>query len=203
MTAHSPLARYDSVLLDYAAGNLPRGPAFVVAAHLALVPQARRDADILAMAGGVLLDEMDPVAIAPPAWLTAGDAPAPAREEADSREAPVARVLESLDRGRWRRSLSGGLIKPVPGTEAQLIKFEAGRRAPAHGHGGVELTLVLSGRFEDEHGRYGRGDLVIHDEDSEHAPGAAFDGDCICLIAETAPVRLKGPLGWLADRFRA
>jgi putative transcriptional regulator len=63
------------------------------------------------------------------------------------------------------------------------------------------VTLVLSGELDDGSQIYRRGDLLVHDEDSEHQPGAAKGGDCICLIAQTGSVRLKGPLGWLINRF--
>jgi putative transcriptional regulator len=110
-------------------------------------------------------------------------------------------MLATLDQGRWKRNLAGMLVKPVPGLKAELLKLEAGRQVPHHGHNGLELTLVLSGAFSDGHGTYRRGDLVIHDEDSEHQPEAVAGGDCICLISQTAPIRLNGPLGWLINRF--
>jgi putative transcriptional regulator len=192
--------RYEAAMFDYAAGSLPAGPAFVVAAHLALQPNAAHMVDVFDAAGGSLLDEIEPVTLARPAWLaTEVDAPTtPADTTPD-----MAHVLSSLDQGRWRRNLAGMLVKPVPGVSAQLLKLEAGRSVPHHGHHGLELTLVLSGSFGDGHGIYRRGDLVIHDEDSEHQPCAIANSDCICLISQTAPVRLNGPLGWLINRFSA
>ena len=192
--------RYQSALFDYAAGSLPAGPAFVVAAHLALRPHAKGVVEVFDTIGGSLLDEIAPVPLATPSWLDSDGAihvmPEP--------EAPsMAHVLSSLDQGRWKRNLAGMLVKPVPGMDAQLLKLEAGRSVPHHGHHGLELTLVLSGSFGDGHGVYKRGDLVIQDEDSEHQPCALANSDCICLISQTAPVRLNGPLGWLINRFSA
>jgi putative transcriptional regulator len=192
--------RYEAAMFDYAAGSLPAGPAFVVAAHLALRPEAKEVVDVFDAAGGSLLDELEPVDLATPAWLASEDDVPSAK----SHEAPdFAHVLSSLDQGRWKRNLAGMLVKPVPGVAAQLLKLEAGRSVPHHGHHGLELTLVLSGSFGDGHGVYRRGDLVIHDEDSEHQPCAVANSDCICLISQTAPVRLNGPLGWLINRFSA
>jgi putative transcriptional regulator len=190
--------RYEAAMFDYAAGSLPAGPAFVVSAHLALVPRAREVVSVFNAAGGMLLDELAPSPIATPQWLE------PSQPVPDSPSLPsvdVAHVLASLDQGRWKRNLAGMLVKPVPGVEAQLLKLEAGRRVPHHGHHGLELTLVLSGSFGDGHGIYRRGDLVIHDEDSEHQPCAVANSDCICLISQTAPIRLNGPLGWLIARL--
>jgi putative transcriptional regulator len=191
-------ARYEAALFDYAAGTLPAGPAFVVAAHLALQPTANKVVDVFDAAGGSLLDDLVPIAIRKPAWLQTLDAE-PKQSNDDATE--IARVLSSLDHGKWKRNLAGMLIKPVPGVDAQLLKLEAGRSVPEHGHHGLELTLVLSGSFGDGHGIYRRGDLVVQDEDSHHQPCAVADHDCICLISQTAPVRLNGALGWFINRF--
>lgn len=202
MTAHSieKDQRYQALLLDYSAGSLPRGPALVVSAHLALHPRSREFTRTFDAAGGMLLDAIEPVEIAQPAWLEAEigqDYSNHALREIDDR----AHLLSSLDQGRWRRNLAGMLMMPLTGCDAELLKLEAGRKVPEHGHSGLEVTLVLSGSLDDGSQIYRRGDLLVHDEDSEHQPGAAKGSDCICLIAQTGPVRLKGPLGWLINRF--
>ncbi|MCA3692284.1 ChrR family anti-sigma-E factor [Aquidulcibacter sp.] len=192
--------RYQALMLDYAAGSLPRGPALVVSAHLALQPQAREITRTFDAAGGMLLDTIEPVEIAQPAWLeaeTGTDYSSHSLREIDD----MAHVLSSIDQGRWRRNLAGMLTMPLPGCDAELLKLEAGRKVPEHGHSGLEVTLVLSGALDDGNQIYRRGELLVHDEDSEHQPGAAKGGDCICLIAQTGNVRLKGPLGWLINRF--
>lgn len=191
---------YKAALFDYSTGTLPAGPAFVVAAHLALKPHAREQVRMLETTGGALLDAIEPVAMGQPTWLyQSEEAPSPTRTADTSAE--VAHMLATLDQGRWKRNMAGMLVKPVSQVKAELLKLEAGRSVPHHGHHGLELTLVLSGAFSDGHGTYRRGDLVIHDEDSEHQPAAVAGGDCICLISQTAPIRLNGPLGWLINRF--
>jgi putative transcriptional regulator len=186
--------------MEYAAGTLPKGPAYVVAAHLALQPKAKADVDALDAAGGFLLDMIEPVALAKPDWL-ADEKIVRLHASKEEAENDVAHVLSCLDQGRWKRNLAGMLVKPVHGGTAQLLKLEAGRRVPHHGHHGLELTLVLSGAFEDGHGTYRRGDLVVHDEDSDHQPGAMATSDCICLISQVGPVRLSGPMGWFINPF--
>lgn len=208
MTQHTafPLTdidtRYEAAMFDYSAGSLPAGPAFVVAAHLALRPKANDLVNLFDTTGGALLDELEPVPMAVPAWLADG-ANTPTKPPQSDAGNDVAHMLSTLDQGRWKRNLAGMLVKPVPGVAAQLLKLEAGRSVPHHGHHGLELTLVLSGEFGDGHGVYRRGDLVIHDEDTEHQPCATATSDCICLISQTAPVRLNGPIGWLINRFSA
>ena len=47
----------DELLLDYAAGVLPEGPALAVSLHVALDPAARRTVDRLRAVGGALLED--------------------------------------------------------------------------------------------------------------------------------------------------
>ena len=46
----------DELLLDYAAGALPDGPALAVALHTALDPDSRRTVDRLNAVGGALIE---------------------------------------------------------------------------------------------------------------------------------------------------
>ena len=72
---------------------------------------------------------------------------------------------------------------------------------PEHSHRGTELTLVLRGAFSDAAGRFGRGDLEAADDTLEHVPTAEAGEDCICLTATEAPLRFRGVLPRLAQRF--
>ncbi len=63
---------------------------------------------------------------------------------------------------------------------------------PVHGHRGMELTLVLSGSFSDDHGTFARGDIEEADESIEHQPVANEGEDCICLAVTDAPLRFHG-----------
>ena len=65
----------------------------------------------------------------------------------------------------------------------------------------LELTVVLSGHFADELGRYGPGDLAEVDGDTNHQPIADSHRDCICLIATDAPLRFTGLMGRLMQPF--
>jgi putative transcriptional regulator len=68
---------------------------------------------------------------------------------------------------------------------------------PEHGHGGAELTLVLTGSYSDATGRYHRGDVADLDEDVEHQPVVDPDGPCICLIASETKAKFRGMLARL------
>lgn len=193
--------RLDHVLLDHAAGTLGRDAAFVVDAHLAMNSRSRAAFGDFEALGGSLLDRLEPAALSAgmDAAAIMGSAIPPAGPKAV--EVSASCLVTSLSQGHWRRGLAGFMSKPVAGVGARLLRFEAGRAAPSHGHRGLELTLVLHGTLEDQFGRYQRGDLVVHDEETEHEPRAGLSGDCICLIAEDAPVRLTGPLGWVINPF--
>ena len=71
---------------------------------------------------------------------------------------------------------------------------EPGRAVPDHGHGGLELTLVLQGSFHDASGAFKAGDVEVATEDVQHVPIAGEGMACICLAASDAPLRFRG---WL------
>lgn len=77
--------------------------------------------------------------------------------------------------------------------QARLLDIRPGQTVPAHRHGGMELTLVLSGSFEDEGGVYASGDLQIETEASPmHQPRAHETVGCLCLTVTDTPLRFKG-----------
>ncbi|AWU97039.1 ChrR family anti-sigma-E factor [Azospirillum ramasamyi] len=117
----------------------------------------------------------------------------------------VPRTTE-LDRLTWQRLAPGVrrvelMPRSATGGAAQLLRIAPGTALPHHGHGGLELTVVLSGHFADELGRYGPGDLAELDGDTDHQPIADSHRDCICLIATDAPLRFTGLMGRLMQPF--
>ncbi|MGL4438809.1 MAG: ChrR family anti-sigma-E factor, partial [Bosea sp. (in: a-proteobacteria)] len=98
----------------------------------------------------------------------------------------------------WRTLLPGVkeyTISNDHGTEAKLYWIKAGRKIPAHTHGGEEVTIVLKGGFSDATGHYRRGDVAMADEELDHKPVADSDQDCICFAVTDAPLKLTGPVG--------
>ncbi len=73
-----------------------------------------------------------------------------------------------------------------------MLHIAPGKALPEHGHGGTEMTLVLSGAYRDELGRFGPGDVADLDEHVEHQPKVEQDAPCICLVATETPTRFKG-----------
>ena len=71
------------------------------------------------------------------------------------------------------------------------MRIAPGTAMPEHGHGGEEITLILSGAYNDNFGRYAPGDVADLDESVEHQPIVEQDAACICLVATEAPTRFK------------
>jgi putative transcriptional regulator len=85
--------------------------------------------------------------------------------------------------------------------EASMIHIRAGKRAPAHGHQGLEVTLVLKGGFSDGYGQYCRGDICVADEGVEHQPIADPDEDCVVFVVRSAPMKLVGTVDRMIQLF--
>jgi putative transcriptional regulator len=217
---HAP----DELLLDYAAGVLPEGPALAVALHVALDPGSRRLVRRLRGVGGALLDE-DPVA------ADMGEA---ALEEALARlddlpddgtpDAPATRpsvgpgfdwaptALRPYLAGKsWRRAFGGfeEIRLDLHGDAhiVRLLKLEPGQGLPLHRHVASEYTVVLQGGYTDNTGNYGVGDFAVGPGAQAHRPVADPGDPCIALIVLEKPIvltsfwgRLFNPLlrrGWM------
>jgi putative transcriptional regulator len=79
--------------------------------------------------------------------------------------------------------------------EVALHKICAGGVTPKHDHRGLEYTVVLKGSFSDEKSVYAEGDFITREPGDVHQPMGAKNGECICLSAQEAPIRLTSILG--------
>lgn len=198
----------DDLLMSYAAGSLDEASSLLVATHLALCPHCRARHAAAEQVGGQLLDAL------PAAELSAGlmDAtlsrirglgPAAATSCATplASDIVIPEPLRSylggdLETLRWKRVAPKvhQIAIDIPGCRprARMLRFQGGTQVPAHGHGGRELTLVLSGSLCDRDAVLYRGDIAETDEQTEHQPHAGPERDCICLAVTDAPLRFKG-----------
>jgi putative transcriptional regulator len=83
--------------------------------------------------------------------------------------------------------------------EVALHKICAGGVTPKHGHRGLEYTVVLKGSFSDENSVYTEGDFIIRKPGDIHQPMGAKNGECICLSAQEAPIKLTSLLGFFLN----
>ena len=205
---HAP----DALLMGYAAGSLPEAFNLVIATHVSLSDDSRARLGAMEAVGGVVLVGCDAemaagsleralerVGVTPQAngrvpLMADGIFPAPLADF----------VGHGLDGVKWTSVGMGvkqAILRNEGGATVRLLRIPAGRAMPDHGHGGMELTLVLQGAFVDGNNRYGRGDLEVADQDMDHTPVAAAGEDCICLAATDAPLRFRGWLPRLVQPF--
>lgn len=206
----------DATLMAYASGDLSEAFSVVVAAHLSMCDSCRQAARDVEELGGQLLDDVDTVSLSSGmmdkmmAALDTGapverDVPGPARIEVEKAAsdvpAPLRRFVgDELDDIRWRLVAPGvrkHTIKLATKDAGALymLHIAPGLAVPEHGHGGAELTLVLSGAYRDMFGRFGAGDIADLDEDIEHQPKVEAGEPCICIVAAEAPTKFKGIIG--------
>ena len=201
------------LMARFVAGTLSPAAALVVESHLALCGDcAASHRDMLAVAGVLLerqspseldarlfertlarLDEKRPASVTSPARR-------PARDLGIRLPAPIADRATSG--WRWMGPGMAYARLDVPEdrtTQLVLLKIAANRRMPTHGHSGDELTLVLQGAFEDEHGRCAAGDLAEEDDDTHHTPVVTGEETCICLASIEGRLRPHGLIGRLVS----
>lgn len=84
----------------------------------------------------------------------------------------------------WKRGLSGVHYAKRGKGRGKLMRLDPGQSAPEHSHSALEATVVLAGQFEDGHGVYARGDLVLGCPGRRHRPAAHGEEMCICFVAQ-------------------
>lgn len=199
-----------ATLASYAAGSLDEAFATVVAAHLASCAKCRARLYEIEEVGGTMLETIDAVGLNEAALeraMSRLDEPSEERAEPRSAEQSLPRplgrlVTAPLDDIAWKSVAPGVAVHRLPTSKAArgsltLLKIAPGKKIPEHGHGGMEITLVLTGSYRDALGRFGPGDVADLDEDIEHQPVVDSDEPCICLVASEAPTRFKSFFGRL------
>ncbi|KXG84760.1 ChrR family anti-sigma-E factor [Agrobacterium bohemicum] len=201
----------DELLLDYASGSLGESWSLAVSTHLALCPESRRRLSAMEMAGGALLNDIEPMQDTSGAdWqkiralLQPGAQVSPPEAAArPSLKAVLPEPLRSYAGGdvddiKWKQLGPGAYQFPIRTNDGEaivrLLRIPAGKPVPEHSHGGRELTVVLAGCFMDGKDVFRRGDFEETDEDITHQPIAGEGEDCICLAVTDAPLKFKS---WL------
>jgi len=199
----------DELLLDYATGVLPEGPALAVALHVALEPEARRTVRRLrGLAGALLADEAGEAVLGEAALertlARLDDAPVEPRAEPavsgfDWAPAPLRPYLAGKS---WRRGFGGfeEMRLELHGDRhlVSLLRLAPGQGLPAHRHAAGEYTVVLQGGYTDNTGNYVAGDFAVGPEGG-HKPIADPGEPCIALIVLERPIVLTGLWSWLLN----
>lgn len=191
-----------ATLLQFSAGGLGEALSVVVASHVDVCAECRREVRRMNGIGAAIMDSGEGEALAA-ANLRPDTKREPANVSARRNLAipglprPLASLLGGpLSDVPWKILVPGAKHFPLPLSTASggyltLLKVAAGRSVPEHGHGGSELTLVLEGSYRDEHGIYRVGDLEDMDGEREHHPVVVGDEPCICLVASESKATFK------------
>jgi putative transcriptional regulator len=205
----------DDLLADYAVGALPESEHLVVAVHVAGCERCNQFVLTIEQLAGAALADAPPVPQAAGEFTTVmdrivrsprGPQAAPPRVEADPDLADLPEPLQRCRMGRWRWVAPGLsqrpiLLTPAGKSRAFLLQGQPGMRLIMHTHTGDELTQVLKGSYTDHLGRFEPGDLDFCDEQVEHELVIGDDGPCLCLVALTGDLKLRGLLGRLISPF--
>jgi putative transcriptional regulator len=202
----------DTTLLRYASGDLDEAFSVVVAAHLAMCSVCRRASRAAEEVGGRLLETGDEAEISIGAFdrlmqkldensdriSVATPEQAGSLNRANTVPTPLQRFIgPSLENVSWKRAAPGVRrhaidLSSATSSSLYMLNIAPAKAVPEHGHGGAEMTLILSGAYNDELGRFGPGDIADLDEHLEHQPKVEPEEPCICLVATEAPTRFKG-----------
>jgi len=195
-----------ATILAYAAGTLTEALSIVAASHISWCSDCRHAAWEAESFGGALLAGLDAAPVTDrcrsqtlskigQATLHRFPRLPVLRSEVPS---PLARMMggNSLSDLKWKRKAPGVAMYDLPlspGAKGKLLLMQIapGKALPEHGHGGEEITLILSGAYNDKLGRFAQGDVADLDDDVEHRPIVETDAPCICLVATEAPTRFK------------
>jgi putative transcriptional regulator len=204
-------------LLDYASGAASEPVALAVATMLDMNPADAAVYQQLNAVGGAMLDSLP---VEANQAQDAGLAQMMQRLDSAPQDRTSGRfavqesivpvplqpyVGTSLDHLRWN-SLTPGLEEYVLRTATQgyrtsLLRIAPGKAMPLHRHGGLEMTVVIGGAYEDCNGHFARGDMEIASVNDEHKPIADSVTGCLCLAVLSAPLRLSGFVGWFVNPF--
>ena len=199
-----------AMLVDFSAGNLGTAESICVSAHLHFCDQCRNELMRLDQVASQLMTEAEPQTIDEDLFdsvmskidaLPEGPTKVEIEEKSDFPHTVAKLINETESAPNWRRmSSSVDVARFQTGQnkfEVALHRICAGGKTPHHGHNGTEFTVVLKGSFSDEQAVYSEGDFLLRGPGDEHQPMGAQNGECICLSALAAPIKLSSPLGFL------
>ncbi|WCL54552.1 ChrR family anti-sigma-E factor [Gimibacter soli] len=206
-----------TLVTDHMAGALPPPLMLFADSLIEINSEARRTHNSLMAAGGTLIDDMAPASLAPDLFdrlldkldaMPAEDEGSAVEDNGSDTDLPTA-LRASLPGPvaglKWKR-IGGGvreypMVAGVRGYKISLLDIPPGQTIPMHTHRGREYTLVLRGSYTDTYGDMKTGDFICTTEADTHNPVADAATGCLCLAVLDAPLKFKGPLGWLINPF--
>ncbi|MGI9521307.1 MAG: ChrR family anti-sigma-E factor [Hyphomicrobiaceae bacterium] len=201
----------DATLMSLSAGTLGEALTIVAATHVMACRRCRERVQLLDMIGGELVKDFDeePVSMVSSDGGLSRSSDQLSRAGSDRNETGLPRPLDRIV-GRSLASIPWKWLGPgvathvlrlsdgAPG-DLRLLRVAPGKKLPEHGHGGIELTHIISGAYRDEFGLFRAGDIADVDEEVEHQPIVEPGEYCICVVASEARARFKSPLSRLVQ----
>lgn len=211
-----------NLLVEYSSGSLSPAQAVSIATHLYYCTRCQAQASTLDEIGGKFLSDVRPEhvsgdclssvmarleALGPndQQGIKAIPVSPPTAMLVTSTLPPLVRRLLPIEGVKWRRLSPSLKVARLPVGEDRfelaLHHIKAGGKAPAHDHGGREITVVLQGSFSDDEGVYHEGDFIIREPGHVHTPTATANTSCVCLSVLEAPIRMVGGFKRLLNPF--
>jgi len=199
----------ETMLLEFSAGTLATAPSICVSAHLHFCSKCRAQLLRLDQVGSQLMSEAKPLELEEDTFdkvMANLDSSTQIVAKVDSKRTSypfsVSKLMKNnLVSQTWKRlTASVDVARFETGQseyEVALHKICAGGKTPKHDHHGMEYTVVLKGSFSDENAVYREGDFLVREPGDVHQPMGAQNGECICLSALSAPIKLTNPFGFL------
>ena len=201
----------DEFLLDYAAGATSPAETLLLATHLAYCGTCRRAVKAARIAGGSLLDLLEPSRL-PPNMLnrTLAAIDAGVRDERPPTPPLSTFLAQQMAHKDWKRLPNGFRMRRVSAGEgpdqegsgrAWLFDAPPNLKLLPHRHVGDEWTVILSGVFHDGDRAYQVGDFGIREDGEEHRPLIGADGRCVSLIMVRESPKYTTTVGRFAAPF--
>lgn len=131
------------------------------------------------------------------------EASKPTATKVAGRNYSLPRAFRQYDKLKWSGIGAVSRARVVSESDdvrGSLLHIDKDASIPQHSHKGYELTLLLDGSFEDENGKYERGDFIWLEGDHQHSPYTK-EG-CLCYAVQNAPLhfvsgvsKVLNPLG--------
>ena len=195
----------EELLLSYALGASSEPVALLVATHLSVCSACRESVKDMEAAGGAMLTTVEPAPMSDSAlrsvWSRLDEKPLqrPVVAGSPSDVPPPLRAYigDEFAKARWIPVAPGLAHLPLVtrgGARARLIRARPGAGVAVHTHRGEEWTMVLTGSYHDETGRYLPGDVQTTTPMVLHQPEADEGPVCTNLAVTDAPLIFQGLL---------
>ena len=190
-------------LARYATGAVTPGMQLLIATHLETHAENAAKVEAYEVLGAAMFEAESEVAMRSDALdsiMAKLDGPSDAGAAEDVDSGPLPRSLMralGADYGelKWQARLPGLAECVFDGfgdEQVSLLRARPGAWLPKHTHEGEETTLILTGAMEDGGQRHGPGDIILHDETTDHKPRIVGEEVCHCLVVMTGRMRFTG-----------